>query len=203
MNHATSSLDLASLQRAVAQAAQSGRTVLSELESLSTLDPRALVQAIAAQFELRMVETTDMLALQPAFDLLPLSTAMQRNCVLLREGDTVAYLAELGDVAPNCVDNIVPLYVAPHRAIVAVITDAFDPDLPTWLATQARASVTLCLALPADLQAYLSKQEESARAVDTLQQGATDGRREGRSATVLSFASVSEAASPAVKLVNS
>jgi general secretion pathway protein E len=33
--------------------------------------------------------------------------------------------------------------------------------------------------------------------------GASEGRRDGKSATVLSFASVSEAASPAVKLVNS
>ena len=59
------------------------------------------------------------------------------------------------------------------------------------------------LALQADIQAYLSKQEESARAVDNLTHTASDTRRDGKTAAVLSFASVSEAASPAVRLVNS
>ncbi|MES2324827.1 MAG: GspE/PulE family protein, partial [Pseudomonadota bacterium] len=61
----------------------------------------------------------------------------------------------------------------------------------------------LRLALASDIQAYLSKQEESARAVDNLVAGSGDAKRDGKTAAVLSFASVSEAASPAVKLVNS
>ncbi len=165
-----------SLQHARARAAQSGRTVMDELALLGAEDPRALVQTIAACFDLPMLETTDMLALTAAFDLLPLSAAMQRNCVLLRDAE---------------------------GALIGVVTDAFDADLQTWLSTQARLPLTLGLALPADLQAYLSKQEETVRAVDNLAPTATDPRRDGRSATVLSFASVSEAASPAVRLVNS
>ena len=165
-----------SLQHARARAAQSGRTVMDELALLGAEDPRALVQTIAACFDLPMLETTDMLALTAAFDLLPLSAAMQRNCVLLRDAE---------------------------GALIGVVTDAFDADLQTWLSTQARLPLALGLALPADLQAYLSKQEETVRAVDNLAPTATDPRRDGRSATVLSFASVSEAASPAVRLVNS
>ena len=176
MTQSVQRLDAQLLQRAVALAAQTGRSVMTELLPLCALEPRALVQAISQRFGLHMLETTDMLALQPAFDLLPLSAAMQRNCVLLREVD---------------------------GALIGVIADAFDADLQTWVTTQARAPVSLCLALPADLQAYLSKQEESARAVDNVQPTTSETRRDGKTATVLSFASVSEAASPAVKLVNS
>ncbi|HEU4373448.1 MAG TPA: GspE/PulE family protein, partial [Telluria sp.] len=53
------------------------------------------------------------------------------------------------------------------------------------------------------IQAYLGKHEESARAVDSLMPGESDAKRDGKAAAVLSFASVSEAASPAVRLVNS
>jgi general secretion pathway protein E len=112
--------------------------------------------------------------------LLPLTHALARHCVLLRGLD---------------------------GALTGVIADPFDLDLQTWLATQARASAAAPLhtrlALQSDIQAYLSKQEESARAVDTLAPGSSEGRRDGKTAAVLSFASVSEGASPAVKLVNS
>ncbi|SFI21954.1 general secretion pathway protein E [Collimonas sp. OK307] len=173
-------LELGLLQQARALAAQSQRSVILELETLSAAEPRQLVQAIAAIFDLRVLETVEMLALVPAFDLLPLSQAMQRRCALLR------------DV---------------HGQLLGVIADPFDPDLQIWLESQAKipnaAPLTLCLALLADIQAYLSKQEESARAVDNLAPTYAENRRDGKTAAVLSFASVSAAASPAVRLVNS
>lgn len=168
--------DAALLQRARAQAAQSKRPVVAELEGLTGLDPRLLVQAIAAPLGLHVIETAQMLPLMPAFDLLPLSKAMQRHCVLLR--------------TPDC-------------ALLGVIADPFDTDLQTWIDTQAGTAVDYRLALQTDIQAYLSKQEESARAVDNLVSDTTDDRRNAKTAAVLSFTSVSEAASPAVRLVNS
>jgi hypothetical protein len=80
-------LDGATLQRARAQDAQSGQTVLQELQALTHADPRALVKALADVFDTRALETADMLALTPAFDLLPLVKAMQRHCALLRAPD--------------------------------------------------------------------------------------------------------------------
>jgi general secretion pathway protein E len=121
-----------------------------------------------------------MLALSPAFDLLPLSGALLRHCVLLRGTDD---------------------------ALVGVIADPFDLDLQTWLASRAHADarrpLRLLVALRSDIQAYLSKHEESARAMDSMVSAAVDPDAHHKAATVLSFASVSEAASPAVKLVNS
>jgi general secretion pathway protein E len=172
--------DSALLARARAQSRASQRPLVAELEAISGLDPRQIVQSLAQPFGLTVMETAEMLSQAPAFDLLPLAHALARHCVLLRGAG---------------------------GGLTGVIADPFDLDLQTWLATQARASATAPLhtrlALQSDIQAYLSKQEESARAVDTLAPGAGEGRRDGKTAAVLSFASVSEAASPAVKLVNS
>ncbi len=175
-------IDAALLARAHAQSRQSQRPLMAELEAMSGLDARVIVRELAQPFGLTVMETAEMLGELPAFDLLPLAQALARHCVLLR--------------SPG-----------PGGALTGVIADPFDLDLQTWLSTQARATasapLTLRLALQSDIQAYLSKQEESARAVDTLVAGVGDARRDGKTAAVLSFASVSEAASPAVKLVNS
>jgi general secretion pathway protein E len=175
-----SALDPALLARARAQSLASQRPLLAELEALTGLDPRLLVQALARPFGLTVMETADMLVEAPAFDLLPLAQALSRHCVLLRGAGGV---------------------------LTGVIADPFDLDLQTWLSARARASdgapLHTRLALQSDIQAYLSKQEESARAVDSLAPEGLETRRDGKAATMLSFASVSEAASPAVKLVNS
>jgi general secretion pathway protein E len=173
-------LDAALLARARAQSRQSRRSLVEELQGLSGLEPREIVRLLAEPFGLATMETPEMFGQQPAFDLLPLAQALARHCVLLR------------DDAKN---------------LTGVIADPFDLDLQTWLQAQAGATAAsplhLRLALQSDIQAYLGKHEESARAVDTLVGESGESRRDGKSATVLSFASVSEAASPAVKLVNS
>ena len=173
-------IDAALLTRARAQTLQSQRSLMAELEAMSGLEPRLIVRELAQPFGLSVMETAEMFSQLPAFDLLPLAQALARHCVLLRASSGV---------------------------LTGVIADPFDLDLQTWLETQARATpsapLKLRLALQSDIQAYLSKQEESARAVDTLVAGVSEGRRDGKTAAVLSFASVSEAASPAVKLVNS
>jgi general secretion pathway protein E len=170
-------LEAGLLYRARALSELSQRPVIAELESLTGLDTRQLVRAVASTFGLQVMETADMLLHTPAFDLLPLSKAMQRHCLLLRDG---------------------------HAGVLGIISDPFDPDLQTWLETQAKGSLCYRLALQSDIQAYLSKQEESARALDDdLESPVGDVQRDGKMATVLSFASISEVASPAVKLVNS
>jgi len=168
------------LARARALSNNSRRGLIAELEAITGRAPRQLVHELAAPFALTVIETAQMLELAPAFDLLPLAQALSRHCALLRH---------------------------PDGRLSGVLADPFDLDLQTWLEAQARASarrpLALCLALQSDIQAYLSKQEESARAVDSLVGSAGDARRDGRTASVLSFASVSESGSPAVKVVNS
>jgi general secretion pathway protein E len=179
----TATIDAALLARARQQSRQSQRALVAELEALSGLEPRQVVAALAEPFGLSTMETAEMLSQEPAFDLLPLAQALARHCVLLRGAG---------------------------GQLTGVIADPFDLDLQTWLSAQARATprapLHLRLALASDIQAYLSRQEASARAVDTLapsNAASLSTSRDGKAAPVLSFASVSEAGSPAVKLVNS
>jgi general secretion pathway protein E len=169
-------LDESVLQQARELALKSQRPIVTELQILTAIDPRQLVRSLAQIFDLDAMETVDMLGLVPAFDLFPLSRALQRHCVLLREAD---------------------------GRLIGVLSDPFDSDLQTSLDTFAKCPLRYCLALQSDIHAYLSKQEESARAVDNLVNSTAETRRDGKTAAILSFASVSEAASPAVKVVNS
>ena len=167
------------LQQARSLARASKRPIVTELEALTGIDPRQVVDHLARRFRLPVIDTTEMLACSPAFDLLPLARAQTRGCVFLR--------------APQA---------AADSPLIAVIADPFDSDCMVWLSSLAGTPVDYRLALAADIQAYLSKHEESMHAVHALvHEGGNTPER--RTAEVLSFASVSEASSPAVKLVNS
>ena len=167
------------LQRARQQSQRTQRPMVSELEVLTGTDPRQLVLALGRTFGMAVVETAQMLTMMPAFELLPLSKAIQRRCVLLHGVDDA------------------------ETAVIAVVADPFDADLQTWLETCAGGPVQYRLALQADIQAYLSKQEESVRAVDAIVGSTATEGAGGKAVAVLSFATLSEAASPAVKLVDS
>jgi general secretion pathway protein E len=173
------SFDDALLQQARRLALASRQPVVTELEALTGIEPRQVVDHLAQRFHLAVMDTTAMLACAPAFDLLPMVKAQTRGCVLLRSPQAAA-----------------------EGQIVGVIPDPFDTDCMVWLSSLAGSPVHYCLALAADIQAYLSKHEESVHAVRSLVHEAGNAP-ERRTAEVLSFASVSEASSPAVKLVNS
>ncbi|TWB41020.1 GspE/PulE family protein [Nitrospirillum pindoramense] len=173
--------DAALLRRARA-AARGGRGILGEFDALAGGDPRQRLARLGRLLSLPVLGTADMLAMGDALDLLPLSRAMQRHTALLR-----------------------PPAEAGGPPLLGVVSDPFDADLLTWLETltAGQGGLGVALALRSDVQAYLSKLEETARAMDNVVQADDTNRRDGRTAATLSFASVSEAASPAVKLVNS
>lgn len=170
------SLTEADLSHARASARASNRSLVVELQELLQCDAGFALRALGDMFGMKVIDVAGMLSAAPAFDRLGLSRAMQMRAVLLRD--------ETGN-------------------ILAVVSDPFNSDLQTLLESLAAAPVTAFLALDTDIQAYLAHQEESARAVDSLAPDADDGKGERKAAAVLSFASVSQAASPAVKLVNS
>ena len=172
----TVTIDFSIHHRARELATKSKRSLINELVDLSGEAPRELLQALAHSFSLEVLETADMLACTPAFELLPLARALQRHCVLLH--------AEGGQ-------------------ITGVIADPFDVDLQTWMESCRGGPVHFKLALQEDIHACLSKLEETARATDGM--GAS-GEAEGvdaRAVAVLSLITMNESASPAVKLVNS
>jgi len=111
---------------------------------MTRLDERHLLRVVASKFFCQVIETAEMLDMQPAFNVLPLARAQQRECVILID-------PRAGDDPP-----------------IAVIADPFDADLQVWLETVAGRALVYRLALPSDIQAYLSRQEESIRAIDSM-----------------------------------
>ena len=169
-------MDFSTHHRARTLAAKSQRSMINELADLTQQPPRELLQELAYSFSLEVLETADMLACTPAFDLLPLARALKRHCVLLHDAKGL---------------------------LCGVIADPFDVDLQAWMESCSASRVHFKLALQEDIQACLSKLEESARATDGM--GATSESSDGdaRAAAVLSLMTMNESASPAVKLVNS
>ncbi|MDP5239620.1 GspE/PulE family protein [Uliginosibacterium sp. 31-16] len=178
MNGVAGLIEQETMRLARSSALKSGRPVMAELEAMTQLDQREVLRAVADKFHGRVIETAQMLDMQPAFDILPLARAQQRGCVVLR----------------NQQDGVGP---------VAVIADPFDADLQVWLESVAGVALEYRLALLSDIQAYLARQEESIRAIDSMINDGSLGHADGKTLESLTFASVSDATSPAVKLVNS
>jgi general secretion pathway protein E len=122
-------IDQAHLRRARNLARESGRSVIAELEHLHNGSADELAQQLAALFGMAAVDHAGLLALAPAFDLLPLSLAKVWGCLLLREAD---------------------------GTLVGVLADPFDPDLQLWLNGQAHGAVLMRLTSSADLRGYLA-----------------------------------------------
>lgn len=156
------------------QALAHGHPLLAALEEITGQSPRRLLEDIAT---LTGLSTADALAMQewrPAFDVLPLTEAIQRECLLFHDG----------------------------ARLVAVIPDAFDQELQLWIESRAGLDVDYRLALTSDIGAYLSRQEESFRAIESI---TTTPAPEASTQRVeqLSLRSISADDSPVVRLVNS
>jgi DNA-directed RNA polymerase subunit K/omega len=76
-------------------------------------------------------------------------------------------------------------------------------DLSMWLEIQAKGPLSYRLALASDIAAYVTKTEESARALDHVVTNNTEKSDDNKKSSQLSFASTSESSSPAVKLLSS
>jgi general secretion pathway protein E len=137
---------------------------------------REAAQKLAHALELECWETSDMARRAAAFDRLPLARAQSLRTVLLHdEAD----------------------------GFIAVVHDPLDRDLWTQLTHWAQAPVRFVLASPDDIHAYLNQQEDRSSAVDSLDHAANEGEARRSDIEELSLARLSDAGSPAVKLVNS
>ena len=124
-------------------------------------------------------------SLTPAFDRLPLSDALARQCVLFRES-----------VTPQ--ECFIPGAV---NRYIGVISDPLNIKLQRWAEARAGDLVVWHLASADDLAAWLSKQAESTRllsSADTEHHQSGDERAE----KTLSVTQSSQQTSPVVRLVN-
>jgi len=160
--------------RAVATA--SGKRIVAVLEEQSGLQSEAFTRALAASFGLMPMSMADMHGTQPAFDLLPYTEALARECVLFRLSGGQLVLAH---------------------------ADPFDPKLRPWAEERIGAALGYRLAHPADLTAWLARHGESLKAMESLVlQTRSDGEGRG-SVEDLSLKTISADTSPVVRLVHS
>jgi general secretion pathway protein E len=157
-----------------------GQAPVVKLAELLQCPQRDAAQRLARAMGLEFWETAQMGRHQPAFDRLALARAQNLRTLLLRQPESEG------------VDGF-----------VAVIHDPLDGDLWTQLAHWARGPVRYVMSTPDDIHAYLNQQEAYSSAVDTLQRDTGDDGAGRGEIEELSLARVSDAASPAVKLVNS
>ncbi|MDP3167038.1 MAG: GspE/PulE family protein [Hydrogenophaga sp.] len=142
--------------------------------------PGEWIERLAATAQIPVLSMDELHALLPAFDLLPYGEALQRECLLMRNG-------------PDAVDV---------DGLLLVMADPFNTDLMAWAEERVRQPKGLRLAHRADIAAYLARHEDSLRAMDSLapmQQ--TTASSQGLED--ISLRSISEDASPVVRLVNS
>jgi general secretion pathway protein E len=151
------------------------RSTLEVLEEQSGYSPQALTTELARIFDFKTMDSHELMSLAPDFDRLSIADARNHQCILLK-----------GKKRP-----------------LAAICDPFDADLRPWLESRVPATLDWVLVGRSDLRAYISRHEQSMRAMDSVATGG-DGQHDPNSNLEdLSLASISMDSSPVIKLVHS
>ncbi len=168
-------LDEALLSAAVTTTQTNGGSTLDFLEEHSGLGPVELTAALARALDYRVLTRTELTRFEPAFDLLPSAEATRRHCLLARgEG-----------------------------RLLAVIADPFDAATRSWLEVRVPQPLEWVLAPRAEIASYITRHEQSLRALDTAVVGSSSLKSTTSGVDNLSLASISQDSSPIVKLVHS
>jgi general secretion pathway protein E len=159
-------------------AAARGGAWISQLADELGLTEREVAQAASNASGLPLVGMAELRLWTPVFDRISLVQAQARFCLLMRSSEAQA--------SPD----------------IAVVIDPWADDTLVWM-SRALQPLRVVLACPSDLHALLNQHESAARATDTLVSSNAGVASEDPTHEVLTLASVSQAASPAVQLVNS
>jgi general secretion pathway protein E len=164
------------VREARAVAMQAGRSVVDVLEEQTGLDARSFVDALGGMLHYPRFSMEELNSMAPAFDMLPFSEALERECIAFRD------------------DAGLP---------IIIMSDPFNAGLQAW--ADLRFAVDFCwgLAHRGDIAAYLAHHEESLHAMDSLQPVAGKSMSHGDDVEELSLKTISEDVSPVVKLVHS
>jgi general secretion pathway protein E len=139
--------------------------------------PRQAGAWLASQFGMTFWDSLELNQLQARFDLWPMARAQTKKAVIVQGSEP--------------------------EALLAVITDPFDADTLTQLEQACKHAIKQVISTTEDLSAYLTLQEASLRAVDSLAHVSNLGPKSDANIEVLSLLSATDATSPAVQLVNS
>jgi general secretion pathway protein E len=172
---ASTTLDESLLARALAEAQRTGRATLDLLKETSNLAPTELAQALARALDYRFLGGEELASLEPAFDVIPPSEATRRSCVLVRQAG----------------------------GLLALVADPFDTGVRNWLETRTAEALDWGVVACNELADFIARRAAGLRAIDAvLSQAETQGAATNGPDN-LSYVSISEDASPIVRLVHS
>ena len=164
------------LQWARTEAARSRRRLIEVLEEKLGVAPAAFAASLGVTLHYPVLSMDQLHPLTPAFDLLPFTQAAQKNCVAFRDA---------------------------AGGLLVVTGDPFVHGLNAWAEERMPGSFAWCLAHHADVAAFLSRFEESIRAMENVPTLEKDNDLGAQQMADLSLRSISEDTSPVVRLVHS
>jgi general secretion pathway protein E len=163
------------IQHARMQAAATNRNLTDVLEEQLAIPVPQFVQRLAKTLNFLALDMEGLYRLTPAFALLAFPEAVQRNCFIAYDGDT----------------------------LVCVVADPFDLALQSWIDMRCDTFVKWCIAHKSDLAAFFAVHEDTLRAIDSAIHAAPGASEAQAIVEDLSLASIAEDTSPVIKLVNS
>ena len=169
-------LGSAEFARARNEASRSQRKVVEVLEEQLALPADEFVHVLGEVLRFPVLTMQRLHELAPAFDLLPFAEATQRECLAFRQAS--------GDV-------------------IVALCDPFALDLQSWAQERLGVDFAFGLAHRNDIAAYLARVEEGMRAMDGMVSAEPQMIEAGQGVEDLSLKTISEHASPVVKLVAS
>jgi general secretion pathway protein E len=168
------SINIDQLSVARKEALKQKVSVIQVLEDSYEIPPDLLIRELGQLLRMPVLNMDELRTLSPAFDLLPFSEATQRECALLRKAN---------------------LYLL-------AISNPFNPHIQSWIDDRFDMSVEVHLVHPSDLTAFLSQQETTMRAMDSVLP-AEELNVNGTGIENLSLKTINEGTSQAVRIVHS
>ncbi len=163
------------IRAARSRAAQGQQSVCAVLQDELTLSPDLLLQALGRRMQHEVLGSGSLSKLTPAFDLIGYGDAAKRGCLAFRD----------------------------NSELIVVISDPFDNGLQAWCVERLAAPHEIRLAAADDIAAFLSRHEESMRAIDTALPTREGAQASSGDLEDLSIRSIGEGTSVVVKLVHS
>ena len=168
-------LDEALIARAMSEADASGKSAREILARATGLSGSRYAKALAAAFDYRFVASDELVHLEPDFALLAPAEATRRHCLVVHEGDR----------------------------LLAIFADPFDATLRGWLEIRVSRPIEWALAAREEIVNLIARRSEALRAIDAVLPATQRGAQHEQGIDTLSYVSISEDASPVVRLVHS
>lgn len=164
------------LREARRLAAQGHRRTMDVLEELLDRTPPEFVASLGATLHYPVLSMARLDRMIADFGVISFTEALEHECIAFRDGS---------------------------NRLVAVFGDPFDGHLQAWLEEKIDEPFERAIAHPADISAWLSRQEDGLHTMESVLAGHSGGARSSQTTEDLSLKLISEDTSPVVKLVHS